>query len=73
MSKARGPKARRLHPHLFRHSIAIHLLQNGADVRYVQQFLGHALLDTTKIYLRLVPGRLKEDYERDMPGFAVME
>jgi site-specific recombinase XerD len=37
----------------------------------VQQFLGHEKLDTTKIYLRLVPGRLKEDYEKAMPEIAV--
>jgi site-specific recombinase XerD len=61
----------RLHPHLLRHSIAVHLLQHGADVRYIQQFLGHANLDTTKVYLRLVPGRLKEDYDRAMPEIAV--
>lgn len=71
LNKSRGKKAPRLHPHLFRHSAAVHMLQNGADVRHVQQFLGHAELDTTKIYLRLVPGRLKEDYEKAMPMIAV--
>lgn len=71
LNKARGPRARHLHPHLFRHSIAVHLLQNGADVRYIQQFLGHVKLDTTKIYLRLVPGRLKEDYDKAFPDIAV--
>ena len=71
LNRASGPKAQRLHPHLFRHSIAVHLLQNGADVRYVQQFLGHEKLDTTKIYLRLVPGRLKEDYDKAFPDIAV--
>jgi len=62
---------RRLNPHLFRHSIAVHLLQRGADIRHVQEFLGHASIDTTKIYLRLVPGRLKEDYDKAMPDIAV--
>ena len=71
LNAARDPGAQRLHPHLFRHSIAVHLLQNGADIRYVQQFLGHANLNTTKIYLRLVPGRLKEDYEKAFPDIAV--
>lgn len=70
LNAQRGPEARHLHPHLFRHSIAVHLLQRGADVRYIQQFLGHGSLDTTKIYLRLVPGRLKEDYDRAMPEIA---
>ena len=62
---------RRLNPHLFRHSIAVHLLQRGADIRHVQEFLAHASIDTTKIYLRLVPGRLKEDYEKAMPDIAI--
>jgi site-specific recombinase XerD len=62
---------RRVHPHLLRHSIAVHLLRGGADVRHVQEFLGHASLDTTKIYLRLVPGRLKEDYEKSFPEIAI--
>lgn len=70
LNAQRGAEARHLHPHLFRHSIAVHLLQRRADVRYIQQFLGHGSLDTTKIYLRLVPGRLKEDYDRAMPEIA---
>jgi len=60
-----------LHPHIFRHSIAVHLLRRGADILYIQQFLGHASLDTTKIYLRLVPGHLKRDYEEAMPEIGV--
>jgi len=70
LNEARGAEARHLHPHLFRHSVAVHLLRAGADVRYIQQFLGHASLDTTKVYLRLVPGRLKEDYDRAMPDIS---
>jgi len=62
---------RRIHAHLFRHSIAVHLLRGGADIRYIQEFLGHADLDTTKIYLRLVPGHLKADYDRAMPEVDV--
>lgn len=61
----------RLHPHLLRHSIAVHLLRGGADIRHVQEFLGHACLETTKIYLRLVPGHLREDYDQAMPEIAV--
>lgn len=56
INRNRGPEARHLHPHLFRH---------------IQAFLGHSDLDTTKIYLRLVPGRLAEDYARAMPDIAV--
>lgn len=67
LNERSGPDGRRLHPHLFRHSIAVHLLRGGADIRYIQAFLGHASLDTTKIYLRLVPGHLKADYDKAMP------
>ena len=62
---------RRVHPHLFRHSIAVHLLRGGADIRYVQAFLGHELLDTTKTYLRLVPADIRDAYLNAMPEFAV--
>lgn len=55
------------HPHLLRHSIAVHLLRRGEDIRNIQAFLGHAHLDTTATYLRLVPGQLREDYDRAMP------
>jgi len=63
---------KRVFPHLLRHSIAVHLLQRGADIRYVQSFLSHESIDTTKIYLRMVTGRLKEDYERAMPEIALL-
>ena len=71
LNKARGIGARHIHPHLFRHSIAVHLLRAGADIRYIQEFLGHSKLNTTKIYLRLVPERLKDDYEKAMPIIPV--
>ncbi len=71
LSQRRGADKTSLHPHLFRHSIAVHLLRGGADIRHVQAFLGHASLETTKIYLRLVPGRLKEDYDAAMPMIDV--
>jgi site-specific recombinase XerD len=57
----------RVYPHLLRHSIAVHLLQRGTDLRVIQAFLGHADLDTTKIYLRLVPGQLRAAYDAAMP------
>lgn len=72
INAARGPDLPHVHPHLLRHSIAVHLLRGGADIRHIQAFLGHAALDTTKIYLRLVPGRLKEDYDEAMPDIAAM-
>ncbi len=61
----------RVFPHLLRHSIAVHLLRRGADIRYIQQFLGHEDLETTKVYLRLVPGQLRADYDKAMPVFPV--
>lgn len=71
LNRDRGPDARPLHAHQFRHAIAVHLVRGGVDIRRVQEFLGHATLDTTKIYLRLVPGHLKADYDRAMPEIAV--
>jgi site-specific recombinase XerD len=62
--------SRRIHAHLFRHSIAVRLLRCGADVRYIQEFLGRADLDTTKIYLRLVPTS-KRTNDKAMPEIAV--
>lgn len=64
--KVLGPE-RRVFPHLLRHSFAVHLLLGGADIRHVQEQLGHADLATTRIYLRLLPEELRADYERAMP------
>lgn len=58
----------RVHPHLLRHSIAVHLLRRGADIRAIQAFLGQ----TTKVYLRLVPGDLRTAYDGAMPVFPVV-
>jgi integrase/recombinase XerD len=60
----------RVHPHAFRHAAAVHLLRGGADIRIVQEFLGHLDLDSTKTYLRLVPGHLRLDYDRAKPALA---
>jgi len=66
-NRRRGLDKPHVHAHLFRHSIAVHLLRNGADVRYVQAFLGHESLDTTKEYLRLVPADIRAAYDKAMP------
>jgi len=55
---------RHVHPHLLRHTFACHLLQGGADLRYVQALLGHESPDTTSGYLGLVKEEVKEAYDR---------
>lgn len=54
--------------HLFRHSMATHMLENGADIRFIQVMLGHAELSTTEIYTKVVIGKLKEVHTRTHPA-----
>ncbi len=58
----------KIYPHLLRHTFAVHMLENGADIRHIQEMMGHVDISTTQIYTLVVPIQLKKVHHQTHPA-----